>query len=1315
MRDVPIISVEFAAFMIELPGAVASSDFRIAKLRPALESRQPGLGAVTARFIHFVDIERDLRDDELQLLARLLTYGPRDPAGTQTAAGQEPRHELIVVPRFGTISPWSSKATDIAHVCGLDAVRRIERGIVWTLATPAKLSASELRTLATPLFDRMTEAVLLDRAEAARLFAHEPTRPLRTISLASGRDALVTANIELGLALSDDEIDYLVENFAALARDPTDVELMMFAQANSEHCRHKIFNADWVIDGETQPKSLFAMIRNTHAKNPAGVLSAYRDNAAVIEGSLGKRYFPNPENDVYGAIDEPIDILMKVETHNHPTAISPFPGAATGSGGEIRDEGATGRGAKPKAGLTGFSVSHLRIPGFEQPWEKTLGKPDRIVSALDIMIDGPIGGAAFNNEFGRPNICGYFRTFEQSAAGDAPNRVRGYHKPIMIAGGMGNVRRNHVEKSEIPVGAKIVVLGGPAMLIGLGGGAASSVNSGASSADLDFASVQRGNPEMQRRAQEVIDRCSARWSQNPLLLVHDVGAGGLSNAVPEAVAHTPGRGAVIDLHAIPNDEPGMSPMELWCNESQERYVLCVDAAKLGEFEKICRRERCPFAVIGEIDGTGILVLEDRKNGTRPVDLPLEVLLGKAPKMSRDVKSAQPLQVPLLLDGIDLREAAYRVLRNPTVADKTFLISIGDRSVGGMISRDQMVGPWQVPVADVAVTNADYFGVAGEAMAMGERTPVAVLDAPASGRLAVAESLTNILAADIGPLTNVRLSANWMAACGEPGEDAALYATVRAVGEDLCPALGIAIPVGKDSLSMKTTWSDGAAKKSVVAPVSLIVTAFSPVGDVRKTWTPQLRTDLGSAVLLLVDLGAGANRLGGSVFAQVHGALGSTPPDLDDAARLKGLAAALHDLRAQNLVLAYHDRSDGGVFATLVEMAFAGHCGLDLQLPPGANGAAGALFSEELGVVLQVKGDHVATAQSILVRHGLGAHTHALGSATREMRIRIHAGATRIDESWEDLRRAWSETSFHLRALRDEPACAREEFAAVCDTGAPGLNVALTFDPNEDISAPFVHTARPRVAVLREQGVNSQIEMAAVLERVGFEAHDVHMTDVLAGRVTLEGFRGLVACGGFSYGDVLGAGEGWAKSILYHARAREQFQQFLDRNDTFTLGVCNGCQMFAALKEIVPGAESWPRFVRNRGEQFEGRFSLVEIQRSPSIFLSGMEGSMMPIAIAHGEGRAEFAHAADALKFSEAGLVSARYVEGNRKVATSYPANPNGSPFGIASVTNEDGRVTLTMPHPERSFRYMQNSWRPDGAGEYSGWYRMFVNARRWVG
>ena len=1307
--------------MIELPGALAVSEFRIAKLRPGLEKRLAGIGAISARFTHFVDLERNLDAREHALLERLLTYGPRENGPRTAPAGAT---ELVVVPRFGTISPWSSKATDIARVCGLDAVLRIERGIAWTLVTKDKLSTGQLRELAAPLFDRMTETLLLDRTDAAQLFVHETARPLRTVSLATGRDALVKANADLGLALSDDEIDYLVKNFAALKRDPTDVELMMFAQANSEHCRHKIFNADWIIDGQKQPKSLFAMIRNTHAKNPKGVLSAYRDNASVIEGPVGKRYFPNPENDVYGAVDEPIDILMKVETHNHPTAISPFPGAATGSGGEIRDEGATGRGAKPKAGLTGFSVSHLRIPGFLQPWEKTplskeLGKPERIVSALDIMIEGPIGGAAFNNEFGRPNICGYFRSFEQAAVGDHANRTRGYHKPIMIAGGMGNVRRKHVEKSDIPVGAKVVVLGGPAMLIGLGGGAASSMGSGASSADLDFASVQRGNPEIQRRAQEVIDRCSARWTQNPILLIHDVGAGGLSNAVPEAVAHTPGRGAVIDLNAIPNDEPGMSPMELWCNESQERYVLIVDAARLDDFTAIAKRERCPFAVIGEIDATGVLVVEDRKRGTRPVDLPLEVLLGKAPKMLRDVRRVSPPQAPLMLPDIDLRDAAYRLLRFPAVADKTFLISIGDRTVGGMISRDQMVGPWQVPVADVAVTLSDYFGHTGEAMAMGERTPVAVLDAPASGRLAVGEALTNILAADIGALTNVRLSANWMAACGEPGEDAALYATVHAVGEELCPALGIAIPVGKDSLSMKTVWGEGAARKAVVAPVSLIVSAFAPVADARKTWTPQLRTDLGATTLLLIDLGAGANRLGGSSLAQVHGALGATPPDLVDPTLLIRLAAALADLRAQGKVLAYHDRSDGGVFATLVEMAFAGHCGLDIKLPAGANGAAGALFTEELGVVLQVRSSELEHVKAVFARHSLGECTHAIGSPAREMRVRIEAATGRIDEKWEDLRHAWSETSFRMREMRDEPGCAREEFEAACDTGAPGLNVALTFDPNEDVAAPFIAPhiarARPKVAILREQGVNSQVEMGAVMERAGFESHDVHMSDVLAGRVKLADFRGLVACGGFSYGDVLGAGEGWAKSILYHARTREEFQRFFERSDSFSLGVCNGCQMFAALKEIVPGAASWPRFVRNRGEQFEGRFSLVELAKSPSIFFDGMDGSMLPIAVAHGEGRAEFASEIEAGAFSQAGLVAARYVEGNRQIATNYPANPNGSPFGIAAVTNADGRVTITMPHPERSFRYAQNSWRPDGAGEYSGWFRMFGNARKWVG
>jgi phosphoribosylformylglycinamidine synthase len=1296
--------------MIELAGTSALSDFRIAKLLAMLRARDAQVTAVTARFMHFVALKAELEQPEHRVLSRLLTYGPREKA---PQASDSSNNIVCVVPRPGTISPWSSKATDIAHVCGLAAVQRIERGIVYNLSTRDGLPRVRLESLAALLFDRMTEAALFDVAEARVLFEQHAPRPLQYVSLEDGRAALARANRELGLALSDDEIDYLLAAYQREGREPTDAELMMFAQANSEHCRHKIFNADFIIDGVRQPKSLFAMIRNTHAKNPHGVLSAYRDNAAVIEGAHGARYFPNPRSSVYESHEEPIDILLKVETHNHPTAISPFPGASTGSGGEIRDEGATGRGAKPKAGLTGFSVSHLRLPGFEQPWERPFGKPDRIASALDIMIDGPLGGAAFNNEFGRPNICGYFRTFEHAPAGES-QRLCGYHKPIMIAGGLGNVRREHVEKRDVPVGAKIVILGGPAMLIGLGGGAASSMGSGVSTADLDFASVQRGNPEIQRRAQEVIDRCWARGANNPIVLIHDVGAGGLSNAVPEAVAHTAGRGARVDLRAVLADEPGMSPMELWCNESQERYVLIVAAEGIDEFAAIAARERCPFAQIGEIDGTGRLVVSDPLLGGSPVDMRLDTLLGKPPRMVRDVRRVPP-QHETLQYG-DLREAAYRVLRFPVVADKTFLISIGDRTVGGLVSRDQMVGPWQVPVADCAVTLADYRGYAGEAMAIGERTPIALLDAPASGRMAVGEAVTNILAADVGGLHNVRLSANWMAACGESGEDAALYATVRAVGEELCPALGIAIPVGKDSLSMRTTWGEGPGRKSVVAPVSLIVSAFSPVGDARLTWTPQLRTDLGATTLLLIDLGAGRDRLGGSAFAQVHAAIGEHPADVDQPGLLAQLAAAAQELRAARIVLAYHDRSDGGLLATLVEMAFAGHCGLDVTLPSGRNGAAGAVFNEELGVVLQVRASDAGQAQSILARHGLSAVTHAIGTATRELRVKVAAGEWRFDESWVDLRRAWSETSFRMRELRDDPECAREEFAHVCDPHDRGLMVALTFDPQQNVAAPFVNLgAPPKLAVLREQGVNSQVEMAAVFARAGFEPHDIHMTDLLSGRRRLGEFKGLVACGGFSYGDVLGAGEGWAKSVLFNARAREQFAAFFARLDTFSLGVCNGCQMFAALKELVPGANAWPRFVRNRVEQFEGRFSLVELVRSPSLFFDGMEGSVLPIAVAHGEGRAEFASSDAANEFANSGLVAMRFVNGDRSLATRYPGNPNGSPHGIAALCNDDGRVTVAMPHPERVFRYVQNSWRPDGAGEASGWQRMFENARRWLG
>ena len=1296
--------------MLQIPGAPALSAFRIAKLLGRLGALEPTVTALAARFMHFAELAQPLSAPEREVLAQLLTYGPRPEAPAEAGAGEC----VLVVPRSGTISPWSSKATDIARVCGLAGVRRIERGIEYRVRATRPLGSERLARLAPVLIDRMTEMALLDGAQAARLFEHSPPRPLARVSLSGGRAALESADRALGLALSSDEIDYLMASFALLARDPSDVELMMFAQANSEHCRHKIFNARWIIDGQARAESLFAMIRYTHERNPAGVLSAYRDNAAVIAGTTGARYFPDPHGGVYRASTEPIDILMKVETHNHPTAISPFPGAATGAGGEIRDEGATGRGAKPKAGLTGFSVSNLRIPGYERPWEQEFGAPARIASALQIMLEGPIGAASFNNEFGRPAVCGYFRTFEQRAAGDPPERLRGYHKPIMIAGGLGNVRRAHVDKADVPVGAKLVVLGGPAMLIGLGGGAASSVGSGSSSADLDFASVQRGNAEMQRRAQEVIDRCWAAGEDNPIALIHDVGAGGLANAVPEAVAHS-GRGARIDLRAVPSAESGLSPLELWCNEAQERYLLAIAPQGLARFAAIAERERCPFAVIGEIEASGQLTVRDPLFGDQPVDMPLEVLLGKPPRLTREVRSVAVRRRRLDTARFQLREAAYRVLRLPAVADKTFLITIADRTVGGLISRDQLVGPWQVPVSDVAVSLADYHGTAGEAMAMGERTPVAVLDAPASGRLAVAEAITNILAADIDSLSQVRLSANWMAACGEAGEDAALYETVRAVAKELCPQLGIAIPVGKDSLSMKTAWSEGGVEKSVVAPLSLIVSAFAPVKDVRRTLTPTLQLDVRPSSLWLIDLSAHRNRLGASALAQVYGELGEQPADLDEPQRLTRFAAALAEARAAGMLRAYHDRSDGGLLVTLLEMAFAGHCGLDIALPEARGTPLAQLFCEEPGVVVQIAAADEPRFAEVLARHELADAALYLGAPVSALRVQIRIGETQLDESWADLKRAWSETSWRLRRLRDEPQCADEEFAAQSAEADPGLSVSLSFDPEEDIAAPYLSRgARPVLAILREQGANSHIETAAVCERAGFTAHDVHMSDLLGGARSLAEFKGLVACGGFSYGDVLGAGEGWAKSILFHLRVREEFERFFARADSFALGICNGCQMFAALKGIIPGTAHWPRFVRNRSEQYEARFSQVEVLSCPSVLLAGMAGSILPVAVAHGEGRAEFESPAAAAACAASGLVGFRYVNHDGSLASSYPANPSGTPFGIAALSNLDGRVTITMPHPERSFRYLQNSWRPRDAGEYSGWMRLFRNARRFV-
>jgi len=1292
--------------MFSLLGAPALSQFRLDKLLESLKAHDRRVRALASRLVHFVDAVRPLDESAQELLGKLLTYGPR--AHLQEERGQR----LLVTPRLGTVSPWSSKATDIARVCGLEGVRRLERGVVYFIESTEPLADLALRSLGALLYDRMTESLWLDTLEPDLYPEHSP-RPLRVVTLGrDGRAALARANSEWGLALSREEIDYLVDSFAKLGRDPTDVELMMFAQANSEHCRHKIFNAEFIIDGEPMDASLFALIRATYAANSEGVLSAYRDNAAVIEGGLATRFFPDPETLRYGGISEPADILMKVETHNHPTAISPFPGASTGSGGEIRDEGATGVGAKPKVGLTGFSVSNLKIPGMIEPWEADFGKPDRIASALDIMLAAPLGAAAFNNEFGRPAICGYFRTFEQRDAGRA-QLIRGYHKPIMIAGGLGNVRRAHVEKHEVPIGAPLVVLGGPAMLIGLGGGAASSVGSGQSSSDLDFASVQRGNPEIQRRAQEVIDHCWARGEANPILLIHDVGAGGLSNALPEAIAHSR-RGGRIDLRKIPSAEPDLSPMEIWCNEAQERYVLVLAPKSLESFARLCERERCPFAVVGTVSGDGRLLVEDPMLGSRPVDMPLEVLLGKPPRMRRNVASRARPRAALSTAGVTIEGSLERLLRLPTIADKSFLITIGDRTVGGLVSRDQMVGPWQVPVADVGVSLSDYVGYRGEAMAMGERAPVALLDAPASGRLAVAEAVTNIAAADIERLGDIRLSANWMAACGEAGEDADLYATVRAVGVELCAKLGITIPVGKDSLSMRTAWTDSAGAHSVIAPVSLIVSAFAPVADARRTLTPQLEMSRPSRLVLL-DLGAGKNRLGGSSWAQVFARAGGEPADLDDPALLKAFFAALRALKSAQLVLAYHDRSDGGLLISLLEMAFASRCGLDVELPADDPIAAG--FAEELGAVLQVPADRLGEARAIVERHGLAACWRELGAPLAGSAIRVRAGDELLYAGARvDLHRRWSEVSYRMQMLRDNPECAREEHSRLLDEHDPGLHAALSFDVSEDIAAPYIAGgARPAVAVLREQGVNSQTEMAAVFTRAGFDAYDVHMTDILARRVRLGRFHGLVACGGFSYGDVLGAGEGWAKSILWSPPVRDEFQAFFERASTFTLGVCNGCQMLAALKDLIPGAVDWPRFVRNRSEQYEARLCLTQIPRSSSVLFDGMWGSVLPVVVSHGEGFAEFGEQRTAAKLAADGGVCLQFVDNRDEPTERYPCNPNGSPLGITGVCSADGRVTALMPHPERVFRTVQNSWAPPDWREDGGWTRLFRNARVFVG
>ncbi|WP_088330277.1 phosphoribosylformylglycinamidine synthase [Lacimicrobium sp. SS2-24] len=1296
--------------MLVLRGAPALSEFRINKLLAQFTDRQLDISALSAEYVHFAQTEGELSPEEHKVLSSLLVYGPK--AQDRDVQGKM----LLVVPRPGTISPWSSKATDIAHNCGLTQVKRLERGIAFYLEGIDDTRLAEYQEL---LYDRMTESVLNDMDQAASLFIQQQPTPMRTVDiLGQGRTALEQANQEMGLALAEDEIDYLLSSFKRLGRNPNDVELYMFAQANSEHCRHKIFNADWSIDGLKQPKSLFKMIKNTFEQCPDYVSSAYKDNAAVMEGSFAGRFFADGEDKVYQYHQERIDILMKVETHNHPTAISPFPGAATGSGGEIRDEGATGRGSKPKAGLVGFSVSNLRIPGYEQPWEQDYGKPGHIVSALDIMLEGPLGGAAFNNEFGRPNILGYFRTYEQQVSSFNGEEVRGYHKPIMLAGGLGNIRPQHTQKGDITVGAKLIALGGPAMNIGLGGGAASSMASGQSSEALDFASVQRDNPEIERRCQEVIDRCWAMGEDNPIQFIHDVGAGGLSNAFPELV-NDAGRGGRFELRNIPNDEPGMSPLQLWCNESQERYVLAVAPDNLPLFAQICERERAPYAVVGEATEAPHLTLNDSHFDNAPVDMPLDVLLGKPPKMHRDVQSASFEGQAVALDGIDPEQAAERVLQLPTVAEKTFLITIGDRTVTGLVSRDQMVGPWQIPVADVAVTASAYDTYHGEAMAMGERTPLALLDHAASARMAVAEAITNIAAADIGEMKRIKLSANWMAAAGHPGEDAGLYAAVKAVGEELCPALGLTIPVGKDSMSMKTRWQQQGQDKSVTSPLSLVITAFARVEDVRRTRTPQLRLDSGDTRLVLVDLGRGQNRLGGSCLAQVYTQLGNRVPDLDNPELLSGFFNAIQQLNQQNMLLAYHDRSDGGLFTTLAEMAFAGHCGLDISLD-GLGDVMPALFSEELGAVIQVKTADLGQVMSLFAAQGLQDVVHDIGQPVEGESIRFQQEQrTVLASSRGHYRNLWAQTTHHMQSLRDNPECAEQELRQKNDVADPGLHAHLTFDLNEDVAAPLIAAnlstgVQPRVAILREQGVNSHVEMAAAFSRAGFAAIDVHMSDILKGRVDLSQFQGLVACGGFSYGDVLGAGEGWAKSILFNGRARDQFAAFFSRNDTFSLGVCNGCQMLSNLKTLIPGAEHWPHFVTNRSERFEARFSMVEVVKSDSVLLQGMQGSRMPVAVSHGEGRAEFADPSALTQSLNSGKVALRYVDNYGVVTEQYPANPNGSPEGITGLTTTDGRVTIMMPHPERVFRTVANSWHPDDWQEDSPWMRLFRNARVFV-
>ncbi len=1287
--------------MIIFEGASSLSKFRHNRLLQKLQNQVPKIENLSANFVHFAKCDEELTKYEFSVLEEILKYGDASEI-------KKSGHLFLVVPRLGTISPWSSKATDIAQNCGLFKVKRIERGIAYYIQSISEFTESDLKKIELGISDRMVECVLCNMSDAKQLFAeHSPGSIDYVDILNQGSEALFNANLTFGLALAKDEIDYLTERFTELNRNPSTTELMMFAQANSEHCRHKIFNATWTFDGVQDDRTLFEMIKNTTEKSVRGVLSAYSDNAAVINGHNAGRFFPNPESKIYETHQEPIHIVMKVETHNHPTAIAPFPGAGTGAGGEIRDEGAVGKGAKPKAGLVGFSVSNLQIPGFVQLWESDYGKPDRIVSAYEIMLEGPIGGAAFNNEFGRPNICGYFRSFEMTV----DDRRWGYHKPIMLAGGYGNVKESHIEKKKFSQGTHLVVLGGPAMLIGLGGGAASSMTSGSSSEDLDFASVQRQNPEIERRCQEVIDSCWQLGDLNPIEFIHDVGAGGLSNALPELVKDG-GTGGSFELRKIPNDQLNMNPLELWCNESQERYVLAINDRNLKTFEKICERERCPFSVVGVATEEKIISVHDNHFENDPVQMPMSVLFGNTPKLKKSVRKKNSKSKVSNINEVDLESAIFNVLKHPTVANKNFLITIGDRSVGGMVSRDQMVGPWQVPVADCGVTTISYDSFKGEAMSVGERSPLALLDAPASGRMAVAEAITNISSCAINKISDVKLSANWMCASGDNDEDAALYQTVKAVGMELCPKLGISIPVGKDSLSMKTSWQDMSDQKEVVSPLSLVISAFAPVQDVRLAITPQLETENSDTKLMLIDLGSQKERMGGSIYMQTHSEIGDLSPDLDDPKMLVTFFEEIQKYHKQQAILAYHDRSDGGVITTLAEMSFASNVGLTIFAD--TEKIENFLFNEELGAVIQVRNEDYLDIVSNLSSKGLRVLEVAKINATNTVDIVSH-GKSIFSCPVRELRSIWSEVSYRMASERDNPACALEEFQKLSSDGDRGLLVDTSFDASDDIVAPLIAMkVRPSIAILREQGVNSQVEMAAAFDQAGFNCVDIHMSDLLSGRMNLSDYQGLVACGGFSYGDVLGAGEGWAKTILFNSYLRDEFESFFNKPETFSLGICNGCQMLSALKDLIPGAECWPKFVQNKSEQFEARFSLIAVEPSPSVLLKDMEGSFMPIAVSHGEGRASFENEQDFQNLKDNKQVAIRFVDNDKKVAKSYPHNPNGSPEGLTGLCSLDGRATIMMPHPERVFRNVTNSWRPKNSGVYSGWMRLFRNARLFV-